>query len=206
MCDGFHNHALLCGWRLRGGSCKDQQVQSPPFTCIEHDTNGVSVVAFAMAYFVEEHRMPFYLVLQIASGFTQSFGWPVAQALSIDSNKRPGRSLVMEIWICNSVVRRLFTAFLITILIDSSWGWMYVATGCSLLVGALLRAGSCHEPKLCSSDSIDNLHGGGLRIEPAQCSPSRMRCYLGALFFGCLITSLFAFSLPFCILRTGISY
>ena len=55
---------------LEVGAIKINKFKARHLLALSMATNGVSVVAFAMAYFVEEHRIPFYLGLHIASGFT----------------------------------------------------------------------------------------------------------------------------------------
>ncbi|KAK8954878.1 putative glycerol-3-phosphate transporter 5 [Platanthera zijinensis] len=106
----------------------------------------IATAAFGFAYWLDVHRLWFFLAVQITGGLVQSIGWPCVVAVVTnwfgDSSRR---GLIMGIWNSHTSLGNILGSVLASCFLNLGWGWSFVVPAsligiCGVLVFAFLVA------------------------------------------------------------------
>ncbi|PKU65493.1 putative glycerol-3-phosphate transporter 5 [Dendrobium catenatum] len=102
----------------------------------------IATAAFGFAYWLDVHRLWFFVLVQVAGGFLQSIGWPCVVAVVTnwfgDSSRR---GLIMGIWNSNTSVGNILGSVLASCVLNFGWGWSFIVPALVIgLVGVLVFA------------------------------------------------------------------
>lgn len=99
----------------------------------------IATAAFGLAYWLDLHRMWFFLAVQVAGGLVQSIGWPCVVAVVTnwfgDSSKR---GLIMGIWNSHTSVGNILGSVLASCVLNFGWGWSFMVPALIIGLGGVL--------------------------------------------------------------------
>ncbi|KAL5985570.1 hypothetical protein ACLOJK_027555, partial [Asimina triloba] len=95
--------------------------------------SAVFTIAFGLAFWLQIHRLWFFLAVQIVSGVFQSMGWPAVVAIVGNWFGKSKRGLIMGFWSSHTSVGNIVGSVLASLVLEFGWGWSFVVPG--LLIG-----------------------------------------------------------------------
>ncbi|KAJ6794879.1 putative glycerol-3-phosphate transporter 5 [Iris pallida] len=106
-----------------------------PLLLLSSLLSSLSLLLLSLAYFLPLHSLPFFLALNVAGGFFQSFAWPCV--VSVVANWHGGShsvGAIMGAWNSHTSFGNILGSVLAASVLDYGWGWSFA------LPAALLAA------------------------------------------------------------------
>ncbi|KAF9614531.1 hypothetical protein IFM89_019194 [Coptis chinensis] len=102
--------------------------------------SGVFTIVFGLGYWLNVHKLWFFMVVQIVSGVFQSIGWPcVVSVVGNWFGKSSKRGLIMGIWNSHTSVGNIIGSVVASSVLEFGWGWSFVLPGFFIIfVGVLV--------------------------------------------------------------------
>ncbi|XP_020578468.1 putative glycerol-3-phosphate transporter 5 [Phalaenopsis equestris] len=125
----------------------------------------IATAAFGFAYWLDVHRLWFFIVIQIAGGLVQSIGWPCVVAVVTNwFGDSSSRGLIMGIWNSNTSVGNIFGSVLASCVLNFGWGWSFMVPAVFIgLAGVLVLAFLVAHPRDLALENMDH----GVEMNPA---------------------------------------
>lgn len=110
--------------------------------------SGITTAAFGLGFWLQIHRLGFFLTVQIVGGLFQSIGWPCVVAVVGNWFSKSKRGLIMGVWNSNTSVGNILGSVLASAVLEFGWGWSFVLPGILIiLVGVLVFMFLVVDPK-----------------------------------------------------------
>ncbi|PKA48298.1 Putative glycerol-3-phosphate transporter 5 [Apostasia shenzhenica] len=94
----------------------------------------IATAAFGLAFWLDVHRLWFFVAVQVASGLVQSIGWPCVVAVVTNwFSDSSNRGLIMGVWNSQTSVGNIIGSVLASAVLNFGWGWSFVIP--SILIG-----------------------------------------------------------------------
>lgn len=118
----------------------------------------IATAAFGFAYWLDVHRLWFFVVIQVAGGLLQSIGWPCVVAVVTnwfgDSSRR---GLIMGIWNSHTSVGNILGSVLASCVLNFGWGWSFILPALVVgVVGVLVFAFLVSHPRDLALENTDH--------------------------------------------------
>ncbi|XP_065902896.1 glucose-6-phosphate exchanger SLC37A2-like [Dysidea avara] len=88
----------------------------------------ISMVLFGMGYFLNVHKLYYFISVQVIGGIFQSSGWPAVVAVMANWYGRGRRGFIMGIWNCHTSVGSILGAIIPAIWAHHHWGWSFLVS------------------------------------------------------------------------------
>lgn len=196
--------------------------------------SGLLTVIFGLGFWLDVHRLGFFMVVQIVCGLVQSIGWPCVVAVVGNWFDKSKRGLIMGLWSSHASVGNILGSVIASSVLEYGWGWSFVVPGMLvMLVGGVVFCflvvtpedigfgSQMSEVEMTADnsekvvDKVENEEVGLLGLEIAEGSDAigffdawrlpGVAPYAFCLFFSKLVAYTFLYWLPFYIRHTGIS-
>ncbi|EOA30387.1 hypothetical protein CARUB_v10013507mg [Capsella rubella] len=91
--------------------------------------SGILTVVFGLGYWMDVHRLWFYMSVQIVCGLFQSIGWPCVVSVVGNWCGKEKRGLIMGVWNSHTSVGNILGSVIASSVLDFGWGWSFVLPG-----------------------------------------------------------------------------
>ncbi|KAF6147642.1 hypothetical protein GIB67_031633 [Kingdonia uniflora] len=91
--------------------------------------SGFCSVGFGLGFWLNVHKLGFYLGVMIMSGLFQSIGWPCVIAVVGNWFGKSKRGLIMGVWSSNTSVGNIVGSIVASSVLEFGWGWSFVLPG-----------------------------------------------------------------------------
>ncbi|VFQ62962.1 unnamed protein product [Cuscuta campestris] len=99
--------------------------------------SGVFVTAFGLGYFLDVHRLSFFVGVQVLCGLFQSIGWPCVVAVLGNWFGKAKRGLIMGVWNSHTSVGNIIGSLVASSVLGFGWGWSFVLPGVFIVAMAI---------------------------------------------------------------------
>lgn len=96
--------------------------------------SGIATAAFGLGFWLQIHRLGFYLMVQIVGGLFQSIGWPCVVAVMGNWFGKSKRGFIMGVWNSNSSVGNIVGSVIASSVLEFGWGWSFILPAILIVV------------------------------------------------------------------------
>ncbi|KAF5197111.1 Glucose-6-phosphate exchanger slc37a2 [Thalictrum thalictroides] len=100
--------------------------------------SGICTIVFGLGYWLNVHKLGFFMVIQIVSGLFQSIGWPCVVSVVGNWFGKSKRGLIMGIWNSHTSVGNIIGSIVASSVLEFGWGWSFVLPGMFIIVVGVL--------------------------------------------------------------------
>ncbi|XP_076957032.1 putative glycerol-3-phosphate transporter 5 [Bidens hawaiensis] len=96
--------------------------------------SGLFTVLFGLGFWLNIHKLGFFIVIQICCGVFQSVGWPCVVAVMGNWFGKSKRGLIMGVWNSHTSVGNIVGSVVASSVLGFGWGWAFVVPGVIIIV------------------------------------------------------------------------
>lgn len=99
--------------------------------------SGILTVVFGLGYWMNVHKLGYYMSVQIVCGLFQSIGWPCVVSVVGNWCGKEKRGLIMGVWNSHTSVGNILGSVIASSVLDFGWGWSFVLPGGLVIVSGV---------------------------------------------------------------------
>ncbi|XP_076902213.1 putative glycerol-3-phosphate transporter 5 [Bidens hawaiensis] len=96
--------------------------------------SGLFTVLFGLAFWLNIHKLGFFVTIQICCGVFQSVGWPCVVSVMGNWFGKSKRGLIMGIWNSHTSVGNIVGSVIASAVLGFGWGWAFVVPGGLIII------------------------------------------------------------------------